>query len=222
MSKYYETGKIWALKDLSFNFQPSKFYIVAGESGSGKTTLLNILSSIDKPTKGEVIVEGINISKEKENQLAKWRLENVGIIFQFYHLIPFLTGFENIMLPMNYCKKFEKANIKKRALELLKLCNASHLKNKYPNEMSGGEMQRVAVARALANNPKYLFADEPTGNLDERNKRLIWGILKKVNNEYGITVVVATHNTQFFVYGDKIIFLKDGKIIKRDKNESIS
>jgi len=209
VSKYYEIGKAHALKGINLKFEDRKFYVIAGPSGSGKTTLLNIISGIEKPTKGTVIVDGKNIFKMKEKELRKFRLENIGLIFQFFYLIPYFTALENIMLPIRYSK--DKKDIEKRAMKILNIVNGEHLKDKMPIHMSGGEMQRVAIARALANNPKYLIGDEPTANLDWENKMKIWNTLKEANRR-GITVIVATHEREFFEYGDYLIYLKDGVI----------
>ena len=209
VTKYYEIGKIYALKDLTLRFEEEKFYVIAGPSGSGKTTLINLLAGIDLPTKGAVSVDGKNLTKMKEKERRRFRLENMGIVFQFFYLIPYLTGKENVMLPMRYSKKIK--NPEKRAMQLLKLVNAEHLADKRPMHMSGGEMQRVAIARALANEPKYLLADEPTANLDWKNKERIWEILRRINKR-GITIIVAAHEREFFKMGDELIYLKDGML----------
>ncbi|BAD86048.1 probable lipoprotein releasing system, ATP-binding protein [Thermococcus kodakarensis KOD1] len=210
LTKHYEFGNVTALKGINLTFEDGRFYIIAGASGSGKTTLLNILSGIDRPTSGEVIVDGVNIHSLKEKELRKFRLDNFGIVFQFFYLVPYLTGLENVLLPMKYSKKVE--NPKERAKKLLKLVNAEHLSDKLPEHMSGGEMQRIAIARALANRPKYLFADEPTANLDWENKVRVWKLLKRVNREEGITVIASTHEREFFEFADVIITLKDGEV----------
>ena len=209
VTKYYEIGKIYALRNLTLKFEEGKFYVIAGSSGSGKTTLINLLSGIDLPTKGSVSVDGKNLARMKEKERRRFRLENIGIVFQFFYLVPYLTGKENVMLPMRYSKKVK--NPKERAMQLLKLVNGEHLADKRPVHMSGGEMQRVAIARALANEPKYLLADEPTANLDWKNKERIWDILKRINKR-GITVIVATHEREFFNMGDELIYLKDGML----------
>ncbi|WP_297556020.1 ABC transporter ATP-binding protein [Thermococcus sp.] len=210
LTKHYEFGNVTALKGINLTFEDRRFYVIAGPSGSGKTTLLNILSGIDGPTSGEVLVDGVRIHSLKEKELRRYRLENFGIVFQFFYLVPYLTGLENVLLPMKYSKKVE--NPEKRARELLKLVNAEHLANKLPEHMSGGEMQRVAIARALANRPRYLFADEPTANLDWENKIRIWELLRKVNREEGVTVIAATHERDFFRFADVVITLRDGEV----------
>ena len=210
LTKHYEFGNVTALKGINLTFDDGRFYVIAGASGSGKTTLLNILSGIDSPTSGEVLVDGVRIHSLKEKELRRYRLENFGIVFQFFYLVPYLTGLENVLLPMKYSKKIE--NPEERARELLKLVNAEHLANKLPEHMSGGEMQRVAIARALANRPRYLFADEPTANLDWENKVRIWELLRRVNREEGVTVIAATHERDFFRYADVVITLRDGEV----------
>ena len=210
VSKHYDFGDVTALKGVNLTFEDGRFYVIAGASGSGKTTLLNILSGIDRPTEGEVIVDGVNIHSLKEKELRRYRLENFGIVFQFFYLVPYLTGLENVLLPMRYSKKVE--NPEGRARELLKLVNAEHLADKLPEHMSGGEMQRIAIARALANRPRYLFADEPTANLDWENKVKVWELLRKVNREEGVTVIAATHEREFFEFADVLIVLRDGEV----------
>ncbi len=210
ITKHYEFGNVTALKGINLTFEDGRFYIIAGASGSGKTTLLNILSGIDRPTSGGVIVDGVRIHSLNEKELRHYRLENFGIVFQFFYLVPYLTGLENVLLPMKYSKKVE--NPEERARELLRLVNAEHLANKLPEHMSGGEMQRIAIARALANKPKYLFADEPTANLDWENKVRIWELLRKVNREEGVTVIAATHERDFFRFADVVITLRDGEV----------
>ena len=210
VEKVYEFGKVRALKRITLKFEDGKFYIIAGASGSGKTTLLNILTGIDRPTGGRVVVDGTDITAMGEKELRRYRLENFGIIFQFFYLVPYLTGLENVMLPMKYPRKIR--NPEGRALELLRLVNAEHLKDKTPSQMSGGEMQRIAIARALANKPKYLFADEPTANLDWENKMRVWKLLRRVNEEEGVTVIASTHEREFFEFADVLILLRDGEV----------
>ncbi len=210
LTKHYEFGNVTALKGINLSFEGGKFYVISGASGSGKTTFLNLLSGIDRPTKGNVIVDGVDLHSLREKELRRYRLENFGIVFQFFYLVPYLTGLENVLLPMRYSKKIE--NPEERARELLKLVNAEHLADKLPEHMSGGEMQRIAIARALANRPKYLFADEPTANLDWENKVRIWELLWKIRKEERVTVIVATHERDFFRFGDIVITLRDGEV----------
>ncbi|WP_456326301.1 ABC transporter ATP-binding protein [Palaeococcus sp. (in: euryarchaeotes)] len=210
IEKVYEFGKVRALRGINLTFEDGKFYIIAGASGSGKTTLLNILTGIDKPTKGRVLIDGRDITEMKEKELRRYRLENFGIIFQFFYLVPYLTGLENVLLPMKHSKKIK--NPEERARELLKLVNAEHLADKLPEHMSGGEMQRIAIARALANKPRYLFADEPTANLDWENKMRIWRLLREINEKEGVTVIASTHEREFFEFADVLIILRDGEV----------
>ncbi|AIU69387.1 hypothetical protein TEU_02970 [Thermococcus eurythermalis] len=210
VEKVYEFGKVRALKGINLKFEEGRFYIIAGASGSGKTTLLNILTGIDRPTGGRVIVDGTDMTAMGEKELRRYRLENFGIIFQFFYLVPYLTGLENVMLPMKYSRKIR--NSEGRALELLKLVNAEHLADKLPEHMSGGERQRIAIARALANKPRYLFADEPTANLDWENKMRIWRLLREINEEEGVTVIASTHEREFFEFADVLIILRDGEV----------
>jgi len=201
LTHYY--GKDKALDNINLQIQKGEFISLIGESGSGKSTLLSVLSTLLKPTNGEIVYENINYKDIKN--IDRFRRENIGFIFQFHYLINYLTVKENISLAN------EKAS-KKQIEELLDLLKIKELINKYPNEISGGQRQRVAIARALINNPKIIFADEPTGNLDSVNSLNVFELLKTFSNK-GTTIVVATHDKNLAAIADITYEVKDGKLI---------
>ncbi len=205
-------GYFDALKDVSFNIGKGQLLAVTGKSGSGKSTLLNIITGIDKPTKGDVTILGTSIARLNESELAVWRGKNVGIVFQFFQLIPTLTVAENVMLPMDFCNTFPKNERRVRALTLLELVGITDQADKFPSTLSGGQQQRASIARALTNDPPIIVADEPTGNLDSQNAEAIFEMLAKLS-ESGKTVVVVTHEKEFSKYFRKTINISDGTII---------
>ena len=198
------------LHGLTFNIEKGEFISIMGPSGSGKSTLMHILGLLDKPTTGEYIFVGTNVSKLSEDELAILRNEKIGFVFQAFHLLPKTTVLENAILPLTYST--QKINHKKRAQEVLESVGLSHRLNYYSNQISGGEKQRVAIARALVNNPEIIFADEPTGNLDSKSGKQVMEILQDLN-EQGKTVILVTHETYTAEHADRIIQLKDGLII---------
>ncbi len=200
ISHKYE--KEFALKDVSMQIDKGEFVCLTGESGSGKTTLLSILSTLLTPTSGELFFEAENYKKIQN--IDTFRKQNIGFIFQFHYLINYLTIKENIQIAN------EKAS-EEKILELLEMLNIKELQDKYPNEISGGQRQRAAIARALINNPKVIFADEPTGNLDSKNSLNVFGILKDLTQK-GVTVIVATHDLKLAANADTIYEVKDGSI----------
>src|SRR5512146_2063606 len=171
VNKYYKTavGDYHALKTIDLEINAGEFVGVIGKSGSGKSTLLNMITGIDHPTSGEVYVNGTAVHQLNENQMARWRGKNLGIVFQFFQLLPTISVIENIMLPMDFCRTYPMREREKRALELLELVELAEHAYKLPTALSGGQQQRVAIARALANDPPVIIADEPTGNLDSKN-----------------------------------------------------
>ncbi len=205
-------GYFDALKDVSFNIGKGQLLAITGKSGSGKSTLLNIITGIDKPTKGDVTILGTSIARLNESELAVWRGKNVGIVFQFFQLIPTLTVAENVMLPMDFCNTFPKNERRNRALTLLELVGITDQADKFPSTLSGGQQQRASIARALTNDPPIIVADEPTGNLDSQNAEAIFEMLAKLS-ESGKTVVVVTHEKEFSKYFRKTINISDGTII---------
>ena len=190
-----------------------EFVAIMGPSGSGKSTLLNIIGCLDKPTRGEVIINGVETSILSDRELTELRRDTIGFIFQQYNLIPTLTALENVELPMVF-RGLSKAEREARARELLKIVGIEELANRMPREMSGGQQQRVAIARALANNPSILLCDEPTGNLDTRSGRQIMDILKKLNEEERVTVVLVTHDPSLADYVDRVVRIRDGKVVE--------
>lgn len=215
VSKIYTLGnnKIYALNEVSLSIQKGDFITIIGPSGSGKTTLLNMIGCLDLPTAGNVLIDGIDISREDDNGLTRIRRDKIGFIFQQFNLIPTLTALENVELPMLFKnKKVSKSQRRKNALALFDLVS---LEKKYadhkPNELSGGQQQRVAIARALANHPPIILADEPTGNLDTKTGIGIMDLLQQLNKD-GATVIVVTHDPSLAKYSSETIRIMDGKI----------
>ncbi|MET1125086.1 MAG: ABC transporter ATP-binding protein [Archaeoglobaceae archaeon] len=205
---YYE---VHALRGVSLRVKSGEFLVVMGPSGSGKSTLLNMIGCLDKPTKGEVIIKGVETSKLSDRELTNLRRDTIGFIFQQYNLIPTLTALENVELPMVF-KGVPKDERERRAAELLKLVGLGEAADRKPNELSGGQQQRVAIARALANDPEILLCDEPTGNLDSRTGEQVMEIIKGLNEEEGVTVILVTHNSELKKYGDRVVYIRDGVV----------
>ncbi len=215
--KVYKTGEVEtvALRGVTIRVSPGEFVAIVGPSGSGKTTLLNLLGTLDKPTSGIVIIDGINVTLLPERKLIPIRRKKIGFVFQFHHLIPVLTAVENVELPMLIAGVPRKER-RARALKLLEAVGLKGKENRYPHQLSGGEQQRVAVARALANNPKIVLADEPTGNLDSVNSERIAELFKRLKEEFGTAFVVSTHDPIVYERADRRVYIRDGKIIKED------
>jgi len=213
--KTYESaaGKFTALKGVDLQVKPGEFVAVVGKSGSGKSTLLNMLTGIDRPTSGEVIAGQTAIHQLSEGKTARWRGRNVGIVFQFFQLLPTLTVVENIMLAMDFCKIFPVSERKPRALDLLNQVGITEQAYKLPAMLSGGEQQRVAIARALANDPPILVADEPTGNLDTQTATAVFQLLQ-AQASAGKTVIVVSHDRDLAAQANRTITLVDGRIVK--------
>lgn len=211
--KAYEdvARKFTALDHVNLDIAQGEFVAIVGKSGSGKTTLLNLLAGIDRPTKGEVFVAGTGLSSLSESGLAEWRGRNVGLVFQFFQLLPTLTVVENVQLPMDFAKTVPAAEHRSRALELLDRVGIWDQADKLPAMLSGGEQQRAAIARALANDPPILLADEPTGNLDEHTRTSVLELFDNLNAE-GRTVVVVTHERDIIRYADRQVTLIDGHV----------
>jgi len=213
VTKIYRKGenKIVAVKDLSFRIKKGAFLCIIGASGSGKSTLLGLIGGLDKPTSGNIIVDGTNLSTLDSDGLAFFRREKVGFIFQSFNLIPTLTVFENILLPL-IPTKFSKVKIEERITSLLEKVGMGKRKDHLPGELSGGEQQRVAIARALINNPLLILADEPTGELDTKTGEGIVNLLKELNQQEGSTVIIATHDPKISGKIKDVITLEDGRI----------
>ena len=212
LSKVYQQGDstVVALNDISFKVNSGEFVAIVGPSGSGKSTLLHLLGGVDKPTEGKVFVNDIDVYSQKDEQLAIFRRRQVGLIYQFYNLIPVLDIRENICLPV----LMDGRNInEKRYNELVSMLRLEKRISSLPNQLSGGEQQRVSIGRALMNAPSILLADEPTGNLDMKNSQEIIEILKESNQKYNQTIIMITHNESIALQADRIITLEDGEIL---------
>lgn len=198
------------LHGLSFNIESGEFISISGRSGSGKSTLLYIISTLDLPTHGSVSIDGQDIATWTQNEIHAFRNKNIGFIFQFHYLLPELTTLENVLLPArNLNLVIEKQDFAMELLDQLEIGNQAH---KYPGQMSGGQQQRVAIARSLIMKPRYIFADEPTGNLDSHNARQVMEILKRVNHELKTTICLVTHEPEFAAMASREIYLVDGRI----------
>ena len=206
-----KTSEIKALDNISYEFVPGKMYAIMGHSGSGKSTLISILGLINTYTSGKISIENKDVSKLKENELADLRMKHIGFVFQEFYLDEHLKAYENIILPMLINKEIKKEDRKEKALKLLKELGLEERVNHYPKEMSGGECQRVAIARSLANSPQIILADEPTGNLDEENEKLVFSILKDLSKQ-GKCVIVVTHSEEIKNYADEILTINTGKL----------
>lgn len=196
------------LHSLSFKINDGEYVSISGKSGSGKSTLMYIISTLDHPSSGQVIIDGKDISQMGVDELHHFRNEHIGFVFQFHYLLPELTALENVLLPaLNL--DLDKT---KEALDLLEELGIKAQAHKFPSQMSGGEQQRVAIARALILNPRYIFADEPTGNLDTKNAEVVMNILKRQNKKFGTTIALVTHDPDFSKQADREILLVDGHI----------
>jgi putative ABC transport system ATP-binding protein len=211
-----EEVEVYALRSISLEIRKGEYTAVIGPSGSGKSTLLHIMGCLDRPTSGKVFLDGVDISKLNDFELARLRGRKIGFVFQFFNLYSTLTALENVELPMIIAET-DKKERRKRALELLKAVGIEKRANHLPSQLSGGERQRVAIARALANNPSFILADEPTGNLDSKSGEEILLLLKKLQEKENKTVVIVTHNQRIVEYAERIIYLRDGKILKEEK-----
>jgi putative ABC transport system ATP-binding protein len=203
--------EVRVLKGIDIKIAKGEFVAIMGPSGSGKTTLLDVLGGLLKPTSGEVIIEGVKLSDLTDNEIARIRGKKIGFIFQQYNLIPSLTASENIELSLRINGR-NKEDSKKRATELLKMVGLSERVSHKPSQLSGGEQQRVAICRALANNPSIILGDEPTGNLDAKTGFMILNLLKRLNKEQGYTIIVVTHDHRIGKYTERIIKMIDGRI----------
>ena len=208
ISKIYQVGdqEVKALDDVSFSIEKNKFTIILGPSGSGKSTMLNLLGGMDQATSGKFLFEDTDVTGLSDKDLSKYRKDVVGFVFQFYNLVPSLTALENISIAAQLTKNAKQSE------QYLEKVGLSHRKNNFPNQLSGGEMQRVSIARALAKKPKLLLCDEPTGDLDSKTGQKIIELLKETSADKDVAVVMVTHNAEFEKYADKVIYLKDGKI----------
>jgi putative ABC transport system ATP-binding protein len=206
-------GDFRALYGIDLSIAPGEFVAVHGKSGSGKSTLVNMISGIDRPTGGEVYVEGTAVHTLPENQMARWRGTTIGIVFQFFQLMPTLTVLQNVMYPMALCGLYSKRERRERALDLLDQVHIAEHAHKLPTEVSGGQQQRVAIARALANDPPLLLADEPTGNLDSYTAGQVFGLFEKMADT-GKTVVMVTHDVELAARMPRMVAIADGQLVE--------
>ena len=206
--------EVVALDDISFSVEKGEFVAIVGASGSGKSTLLHLIGGVDKPTSGRVYIDGTDIYKLNSNDLAIFRRRNVGLIYQFYNLIPILNVKENITLP---CDLDGKSVDEKSLQEILYILGLENRVNHLPNQLSGGQQQRVSIGRAMMNHPAIVLADEPTGNLDSKASREIIDLLKASNKKYKQTLIVITHDEKIALEADRIITIQDGKLVKDER-----
>lgn len=207
--------RIRILRDISLTIKDKEFVSIMGSSGSGKSTLMHIMGFLDTPTSGSILLDGKDVSGLSDNKLSAVRNEHVGFIFQQFNLINSLTVLENVMLPAIYSRRKFDYDVEERAIELLTKFGIVERKNYHPNKISGGQQQRVAIARALIMNPKIIFADEPTGNLDSKNGEEIVKLLSELNHDFGVTVVVVTHEANIARRTKRQLFIKDGTLVKK-------
>ena len=209
ISKSY--NKIDVLDNVDISVSSGEIVSIVGRSGAGKSTLLYILSSLEDPDKGDVLVDGINLKSLSKNQLAHFRNQNIGFIFQFHNLLPEFDALENVCIP-GYISEKKRKDVERQGKYLLDFLDLSERIHHRPDELSGGEQQRVAVARSLINNPSIIFADEPSGNLDSKNSKQLFDLIKKLNRELDKTFVLVTHNLEFASIAKRILKIEDGKI----------
>ena len=214
VTKAYKTdaGLFLALKGIDLHVNPGEFVAIVGKSGSGKTTLINMITGLDRPTEGEILVGGEKVEKLGENQLAIWRGRTIGVVFQFFQLLPTLTTLENVMLPMDFCATPVFRERRDRALQLLRLMEIEKQANKLPAKLSGGEQQRVAIARALATDPPILAADEPTGNLDSKTAAAVFSLFERLA-ALGKTILMVTHDADLAHRAGRELHIADGMIV---------
>lgn len=213
LTKVYgkDNNKVVALDNVSFTVEKGEFIAIVGASGSGKSTLLHLIGGVDTPTSGKVFIDGQDIYKLNSDKLAIFRRREVGLIYQFYNLIPILTVEENITLPLELDnRKVDKFEIN----EIIKLLGLERRRNHLPNELSGGQQQRTSIGRAIITKPAIILADEPTGNLDSKASEEVVTLLQKMNKDYKQTIIMITHNLEIASYADRIITIEDGKIVK--------
>lgn len=213
VNKIYGTQiKTQVLYDIDLSFEAHSFNSIIGASGSGKSTLLNLIGTLDKPTSGEILINGSRTDQMSKNALATLRNETIGFIFQFHYLLPEFTALENVLMPHYIRQKKIDRKLESRAIELLNLVGLSKVKNNLANNMSGGQQQRTAIARALINQPKLILADEPTGNLDSESTEIIYELLRDINKQFKTTFVVITHDYRIAEKTDRIVEIKDGRL----------
>lgn len=209
---YGEKVKTQVLFDVDLNFKKSSFNSIIGASGSGKSTLMNIMGTLDRPTDGDVLVNGTNITSLNKDKLAELRNETIGFIFQFHYLLPEFTVLENVLMPYRIKHGRVNKETMERAKHLIEMVGISKVKNNLSTDISGGQQQRAAIARSLINNPDIILGDEPTGNLDSETTETVYELLRKINEEFKSTFIIITHDKKVAEKGDRIIEITDGKI----------
>lgn len=209
-----EENKQYAVNHVNFQINKGEFVVILGQSGAGKSTVLNMLGGMDAPTEGQIFIDGKEISKMSDDQLSDYRASDIGFIFQFYNLIPTMTAYENIALTKDIVKNALNPD------DMLKAVGLEDKKNKFPTQMSGGEQQRVSIARALSKNPKFLLGDEPTGALDSETGKDVLILIQKMCREKGKTTIIVTHNSNIAQCADKVIRMKNGKIVEVAENKT--
>ena len=213
VNKIYGTAvKTQVLTDISLNFEKGSFNSIIGQSGSGKSTLLNIIGTLDTPTSGEVILDGVDTGTASKNRLADLRNKSIGFVFQFHYLLPEFTALENVLMPYRIGGGKVSKEILEKAKEYLTLVGLEKVINNNATKMSGGQQQRTAIARAILNNPSIILADEPTGNLDSDSTETIYNLLRSINEKFGTTFIIITHDRHIAEKADRIIEIKDGEI----------
>lgn len=215
LKKYYKLGDniIKALDGIDLDIEDGEFVALLGTSGSGKSTLLNMLAGLERPSKGTIKYGNISLTDLDENQITKFRNLNVGFVFQSYNLLPYLSAWENVSLPLTF-KGLDKEARKKEAAKILKEVGLSDRMNNKPNELSGGQQQRVSIARAFVGRPRIIFADEPTGNLDTKTSFEIMNLIKKITRENNQTFIMVTHDDEMTEFADKVLYMRDGHLEK--------
>jgi putative ABC transport system ATP-binding protein len=218
ISKIFRTGAgdFTALEDVNLDFYRGEFIGVVGKSGSGKSTLANMITGIDHPTDGEIVIDGKTVTRMNESDMSVWRGNNLGIVFQFYQLLPMLSLLENVILPMDFCNRFDPAEREVRAYDLLKLVGLADLADKLPAMTSGGQQQSAAIARALANDPPILVADEPTGNLDSRTAESVFELFCQLVDQ-GKTIIMVTHDPGLARRTTRMVHIRDGKVTTEEE-----
>lgn len=210
---FYDPQKFQVLKDVSFEVNKGEFVAVVGKSGSGKSTLLYLLSTMDTDYEGEILINDAKVTGLSQNELARFRNEHIGFVFQFHYLLPEFSVLDNVMLPALKLNKKPKEEIEAKAMELLSLLDIKGHEHKQASKLSGGQQQRVAIVRALINDPAIIMGDEPTGNLDSKNTKVVFDIFRQLAKEQGQTIIAVTHDDEFAANCDRIIEFSDGSII---------
>lgn len=210
---FHEPEDFQVLKDVSFEIKKGEFVSIVGKSGCGKSTLLYLISTLDTDYKGEIIINHKKVTGLSQNELAKFRNEHIGFVFQFHFLLPEFTALQNVMIPAQKLGKYSASEIEDRSYEKLKWLDMHHFANKLSSKLSGGQQQRVAIARALSNDPTVIMGDEPTGNLDSANTKIVFDILKDLSQTKGQTIIAVTHDQEFADNTDRIIEMRDGQIV---------